>query len=67
MSFFITSYVFSSAKLENKRAEHVLPGSKGGKEGEGSRGGQRLKVIQTMYTHMNKFINNKKRIWSNEL
>jgi hypothetical protein len=27
--FYIISYVFSSTKLENKRAEQVLPGSSG--------------------------------------
>jgi hypothetical protein len=49
LSFFLIAYVFSSAKLE-KRAEQVLPGSKGvrggwvGVEGE---------MTQTMYVHMN--------------
>jgi hypothetical protein len=33
----IISYVFSSTKLENKRAEQVLPGS-GGRVGSGGRG-----------------------------
>jgi uncharacterized membrane protein len=32
--FFIISYVFSSTKSENKKAEQVLPGSGGGR-GEG--------------------------------
>jgi hypothetical protein len=36
-----------------KRAEQVLPGSE-------EAGEQRGKVAQTMYTHMNKCINNKK-------
>jgi U3 small nucleolar RNA-associated protein 14 len=36
-----------------KRAEHVLPGSKEG-------GGQGREMVQTMYTHINKWINNKK-------
>jgi hypothetical protein len=44
----IVSYVFSSTKLENKKAEQVLSGSKRG----GRVGGR--EVIQTMYTHMNK-------------
>jgi hypothetical protein len=37
-------YAFSSTKLE-KRAEQVLPGSKGGQGGE---------MAQTMYAHVNK-------------
>jgi hypothetical protein len=39
--FLIISYVFSSTKSENKRVEHVLPGS----GGEG-------KEAQTMHTHV---------------
>jgi hypothetical protein len=51
---FLLSLVFSSTKLE-KRAEQVLPGrERGGGRGE-EQGG---KVAQTMYTHMNKYINN---------
>jgi hypothetical protein len=39
-----------------KRAEHVLPGSEGVKgKREGGRGEE---MAQTMYTHMNKYINN---------
>jgi hypothetical protein len=38
-----------------KRAEQVLPGSMGERGGE-----QRGEVAQTMYTHMNKCINNEK-------
>jgi hypothetical protein len=43
-----------------KRAEQVLPRSKGGgreEEGGQASGGE---VVQTMYAHMNKCINNKK-------
>jgi hypothetical protein len=39
--FLIISYVFSSTKLENKRAEQALPGSGG-------------LMVQTMYTHVSK-------------
>jgi hypothetical protein len=42
--------------LKNKRAEQVLPGSKG--VGGGGQGGV---VAQTMYRHMNKCKNNNKR------
>jgi hypothetical protein len=58
--------MFSLNKLE-KRAEQVLPGCEGGGEivvggweagWEGGRGGE---VAQTMYTHMNKCINNNKK------
>jgi hypothetical protein len=43
-----------------KRAEQVLPGSEGGGgEGEGDRKKGR-EMAQTMYTHMNKCINNQK-------
>jgi hypothetical protein len=53
-------YVFSSTKLE-KRAEQVLPRSKGvGGQGRGWR--QVGEMAQTMYTHMNKLIHNKKLI-----
>jgi hypothetical protein len=45
MLFLVTSYVFSSTKLE-KRAEQVLPGSEG--VGTGA------KMAQTMNAHMNK-------------
>jgi hypothetical protein len=48
---FLLSLVFSSTKLE-KRAEQVLPGSKGGRGKGGSRGKVR-EVAQTMYAHMN--------------
>jgi hypothetical protein len=47
------AYVFSSTKLEI-RADQVLPGSEGGKEGEGGRGEQEGEMIQTMYAHVNK-------------
>jgi hypothetical protein len=49
--FLIIAYVFSSRKLE-KRAEQVLPGSKGGwGEEEGwQQGGE---MPQTVYAHMN--------------
>jgi hypothetical protein len=57
---FLLSYVFSSTKWENKRAEQVLPGS-----GDGEGG------TQAMYTHVSKckigkiFLKiKKKRIWS---
>jgi hypothetical protein len=44
----------------DKRAEQILPGSKeGGGEREGDRE-QRKERPQTMYTHMNKCINNLK-------
>jgi hypothetical protein len=42
-----------------KRAEQVLLRSEGG-EG-GGREGQGVEMAQTMYTHMNKCVNNKKR------
>jgi hypothetical protein len=48
----IISYVFSSTKFE-KRAEQVLPGSKGGggkRKGAGGKG----RKARTMYAHMNK-------------
>jgi hypothetical protein len=49
--------------LENKKAEQVLPGIKG--VGGGERGrkveGQGGEIGQTMYMHMNKYKNNKKR------
>jgi hypothetical protein len=48
--FLIIAYVFSSTKSE-KRAEQVLPGSKGG-WGEGR--GQGGEMAQTMYAYMNK-------------
>jgi hypothetical protein len=41
-------YGFSSTKLENKRAEHVLPG-----------GGCRGEVAQIMYTYVSKCKNDK--------
>jgi hypothetical protein len=50
MLSFLLSYVFSSTKLE-KRVEHVLPGSVGG-------GGE---VAQTMYTHISKCKNDKRK------
>jgi hypothetical protein len=50
----IISYVFSSTKLA-KRTEQVLPGSGGEERGLRGQGGE---VAQTMYTHMNKCINN---------
>jgi hypothetical protein len=40
MFFLIISYVFSSTKLEKKRAEQDLPGSEGGKEREVEAGGR---------------------------
>jgi hypothetical protein len=48
--FLIISYVFSSTRSENKRAEQVLPGSwrSGGVGGGG-----------TMYTYISKYKNNK--------
>jgi hypothetical protein len=58
--FLITSYVFSSTKFE-KKTEQVLPGSKGvggRRTGGGVQGGE---MTETMYTHMNKCINNKKK------
>jgi hypothetical protein len=43
-----------------KRREQVLPGSeRGGERGRWS-GREREEVAQTMYTHMNKCINNKR-------
>jgi hypothetical protein len=53
-------YVFSSTKLE-KRAKQVLPRSKGVR-GQGRGWRQVRKMSQTMYTHMNKLIHNKKLI-----
>jgi hypothetical protein len=47
---------FSSTKLE-KRAEQVLPGNEGGGGGEGLEV-QGREMVQTIYTHMNKCINN---------
>jgi hypothetical protein len=47
----LISYVFSSTKLENKRAEQVLPGS--GMEGE---------VAKIMYTHVSKCKNDLKTV-----
>jgi hypothetical protein len=48
----IISYVFSSRKSENKRAEQVQPRKRGvsGRKGE---------VAQTMYTHISKCKNDK--------
>jgi hypothetical protein len=40
-----------------KRAEQALPGTEGG-------GGAGVMVAQTMYTHMNKCKNNKKKLKS---
>jgi hypothetical protein len=58
--FLIISCVFSSTKLE-KRAEQVLSGSEGGAGKEwGREGGE---MAQTMYAHMNKWINNKRKLW----
>jgi hypothetical protein len=54
--FLIIYYVFSSTKLE-KRAEQFLPGSKRRGNGKRGHGGE---ITQTMYTHMNKCINNRK-------
>jgi hypothetical protein len=48
LAFLIISYVFSSTKSENKRAEQVLPGREAG----GS--------VQIMYTQVNKCKNDKK-------
>jgi hypothetical protein len=50
MLVLIISYVFSSRKLENKRAEQVLPRS-----GDGGGG----KVVHIMYTHVSRFKNDK--------
>jgi hypothetical protein len=47
------AYRFSSTKLVI-RAEQDLPGSEGGKEGEGGGGGLREEMTQTMYAHVNK-------------
>jgi hypothetical protein len=52
---FLLSYIFSSTKLE-KRTEQVLPGSEKGWEEKREEWGE---VAQTMYVHMNKFINKK--------
>jgi hypothetical protein len=47
-------YVFSSAKLENRIVEQVLPGGVlapvGGEYGRER--GERMNVVQTMYTHV---------------
>jgi hypothetical protein len=51
LSYYV--YVFSSTKLEI-RAEEVLLGNKGGREGESWGGGQEVEMTQTMYTHVNK-------------
>jgi hypothetical protein len=45
--------VFSSTKLVIK-AEQDLPGTEGGKEGEGGGGEEGGEMTQTMYTHVNK-------------
>jgi hypothetical protein len=47
------AYVFCSTKLEI-RAEQILPGSEGGKEGQG--GGRRHgeEMNQGVYSHVNK-------------
>jgi hypothetical protein len=47
--FLIISYVFFSTKSDKKRAEQVLPRSGGGR------------VSQTMYTHVSKCKNDKKK------
>jgi hypothetical protein len=47
------AYAFSSTKLKI-RAEQVLPGTEGGKGGEGEGGGQGGVTTQTMYSHVNK-------------
>jgi hypothetical protein len=47
------SYVFSSTKSEVKKAEEVLPGSRGGLRGSGE------KVAQIMYTLVSKWKNDK--------
>jgi hypothetical protein len=57
---FLLSLVFSSTKLE-KRTEQVLPGSKEAWGGEGGGREQEGEMAQTMYAHMNKWINNKKQ------
>jgi hypothetical protein len=49
----MVSYIFSSTKLENKRAEQDLPRSEEVGRGQGV-GGQAEEVAQTMYTHKNK-------------
>jgi hypothetical protein len=48
-TFFLLSFVFSSTKLENKRAEQVLAIDSGG----------RREVAQVLYTHVNICNNNK--------
>jgi hypothetical protein len=53
---FILPHIFSSTKLE-KRVEQALPGSEGSGWGGGRLGGE---TAQTMYTHINKIINDKK-------
>jgi hypothetical protein len=47
--FLIIFYVFSSAKLENRKAEQILPRGRGG-----GWGGVRFEVAQIMYTHVSK-------------
>jgi hypothetical protein len=51
--FLIIAYVFTSTKLEKRRAEQDLPGTEEGRGGEGGRvcGGE---MTQTMCTHLNK-------------
>jgi hypothetical protein len=58
--YLFISYSFSSTKLD-KRSEYVLLGNKEGWKGGEVGGGQVGEMAQTMYTHMNKCINNKKR------
>jgi hypothetical protein len=53
MSFLLSHMFFPSTKLE-KRAEQILPGSKGDGRGEGGGGVQEGEMAQTMYADMNK-------------
>jgi hypothetical protein len=53
MSFLLLLMFFSSTKLE-KRAEQVLPGSKGVEGEREGLGGRGREMAQTMYAHVNK-------------
>jgi hypothetical protein len=55
MFFFFILYAFSFTKLENGRAEQVLPGGEIGTGGRGEvarKGGRRIDSVQIMYTHV---------------
>jgi hypothetical protein len=51
--FLVTSCIFFSTKLENKRGEQVIPATEEGCEEEGD---------QTMYTNVSKYKNDKIKV-----